>query len=136
MVKIPDEVVDAINNQKNPKILATVDADGATHAIQAGSISAPSNEMMIVGAILMKRTGKNLEAMKKGDKIASFLVLDGPKSYEVRCMVGDFVTSGPMFDAMSEKLKEMGMTLNGVWTFTPVEVWNQSASMEAGTKMV
>jgi hypothetical protein len=136
MVKIPDEVVEAINNQKNPKIIATVGPDGAPHAIQAGTIGAPSNEMMIVGAILMKRTGKNLEAMKKGGKTASFLVLDGPKSYEVRCTVGDFVTSGPMFDAMSEKLKEMGMTLNGVWTFTPVEVWNQSASMEAGTKMV
>jgi hypothetical protein len=136
MVKIPDEVVDAINNPKNPKILATVDADGAPHAIQAGSISAPSNEMMIVAAILMKRTGKNLEAMKKGDKIASFLVLDGLKSYEVRCTVGDFVTSGSLFDTMSEKFKPMGMTVNGVWTFTPVEVFNESASMEAGTKMV
>ena len=136
MVKIPDEVFNAINNDKNPKILATVGADGAPHAIQAGTISAPSNEMMIVGAILMKRTGKNLEAMKKGGKTASFLVLDGPKSYEVRCTVGDLVTSGPMFDAMSEKIKQMGMTLKGVWTFTPVEVWNQSASMEAGTKMV
>jgi hypothetical protein len=136
MVKIPDEVVEAINNQKNPKILATVGPDGAPHAIQAGSIGAPSNELMIVGAILMKRTGKNLEAMKKDGKTASFLVLDGPKSYEVRCTVGDYVTSGPMFDAMSEKLKQRGMTLQGVWTFTPVEVWNESASMEAGTKMV
>jgi hypothetical protein len=136
VVKIPDEVFNAINNDKNPKILATVGADGAPHAIQAGSIRAPSNEMMIVGAILMKRTGKNLEAMKRDGKTASFLVLDGPKSYEVRCTVGDFVTSGPMFDAMSEKIKQMGMTLKGVWTFTPVEVWNQSASMEAGTKMV
>jgi hypothetical protein len=136
VVKMPDEVVEAINNEKNPKIIATVGPDGAPHAIQAGSIRAPSNEMMIVGAILMKRTGKNLEAMKKDDKLASFLVLDGAKSYEVRCTVGDFVTSGPMFDTMSEKFKPMGLTLNGVWTFTPVEVWNQSASMEAGTKMV
>jgi hypothetical protein len=136
MVKIPDEVVDAINNEKNPKILATVGPDGSPHAIQAGTIGAPSNEMMIVGAILMKRTGKNLEAMKKDGKNASFLVLDGPKSYEVRCTVGDFVTSGPMFDGMSEKIKQMGMTLQGIWTFTPVEVWNESASMEAGTKMV
>jgi hypothetical protein len=135
MVKIPDEVVEAINNQKNPKILATVGPDGAPHAIQAGSIGAPSNEMMIAGAILMKRTSINLQAMKRDGKTASFLVLDGPKSYEVRCTVGDFVTSGPMFDAMSERLKQMGMTLQGVWTFTPVEVWNESASMEAGTKM-
>ena len=136
MVKIPDEVFNAINNDKNPKILATVGADGAPHAIQAGTIRAPSNEMMIVGAILMKRTGQNLEAMKKDGKTASFLVLEGPKAYEVRCTVGDFVTSGPLFDTMSEKFKPMGLTVHGVWTFTPVEVWNQSASMEAGTKMV
>ena len=135
MVKIPDEVFNAINNEKNPKILATVGADGAPHAIQAGSIRAPSNEMMIVGAILMKKTGKNLEAMKQSDKTASFLVLDGAKSYEVRCKVGDFVTSGPLFDTMSEKFKPMGLTVHGVWTFTPVEVFNQSASYEAGTKM-
>jgi hypothetical protein len=135
VVKIPDEVVNAINNEKNPKILATVGADGAPHAIQAGSIGAPSNEMMIVGAILMKRTGKNLEAMKSDNKMASFLVLDGMKSYEVRCRVGDFVTSGPLFDTMSEKMKQVGMTVQGVWTFSPVEVFNQSASYEAGTKM-
>ena len=135
MVKIPDEVVKAINNEKNPKILATVGADGAPHAIQAGSIRAPSNEMVIVGAILMKKTGKNLEAMKRDNKMASFLVLDGMKSYEVRCRVGDFVTSGPLFDTMSEKMKQVGLTVQGVWTFSPVEVFNQSASYEAGTKM-
>jgi hypothetical protein len=33
-------------------------------------------------------------------------------------------------------MKQIGMTVQGVWTFTPVEVWNESASMEAGTKMV
>jgi len=132
---MPDEVVNAINNEKNPKILATVGADGSPHAIQAGSIRALSNEMMIVGAILMKKTGKNLEAMKKDNKMASFLVLDGMKSYEIRCKVGDFVTTGPLFEQMSERIKQMGLVLQGVWTFTPVEVFNQSASYEAGTKM-
>jgi hypothetical protein len=136
VVKIPDEVVNAINNEKNPKILATVGADGAPHAIQAGSIRAPSNEIMIVGAILMKKTAKNLEAMKRGVKMASFLVLDGMKSYEVRCKVGDFITSGPLFDTMSEQIKSRGgHPLQGVWTFEPVEVFNQSASYDAGTKM-
>jgi hypothetical protein len=67
--------------------------------------------------------------------MASFLVLDGMKSYEVRCRVGDFVTSGPLFDTMSEQMKQVGLTVQGVWTFSPVEVFNQSASYEAGTKM-
>ena len=135
MVKIPDEVVSAINNAKNPKILATIGEDGAPHAIQAGSIRAPSNEIMMVGAILMKKTGKSLEAMKRSGTAAAFLVLDGRNSYEVRCKVGDFVTSGPMFDTMAEGTKQLGLTLQGVWTFTPLEVFNQSASYEAGTKM-
>jgi hypothetical protein len=135
MVKIPDEVFKAINNQENPKILATVDANGDPHAIQAGSIRAPSNEMMIAAAIFMRRTAKNLEAMKKDDKTAAFLVLDGVKSYEVRCKVGDFITSGPLFDMMNEVIKQRGRTLQGVWTFIPVEVFNQSPGAEAGTKM-
>jgi len=135
MVKIPDEVMSAINDEKNPKILATVCEDGAPHAIQAGSIRAPSSEMMIVGAILMKKTGKNLEAMKRSGTAAAFLVLDDRNSYEVRCQVGDHVTDGPVFDTMAEKIKQIGLTLRGVWTFTPIEVFNQSASYEAGTKM-
>ncbi len=135
MVKIPDEVVNAINNEKNPKVLATVDADGNPHVIEAGSIGAPSNETMIVSAILMKRTDKNLQSMKKDNKIASFLVLDGMKSYEVRCKVVDFITSGPLFDAVAEKIKPSGMPFRGVWTFEAVEVYNESASADAGTKM-
>ncbi len=136
MVKIPDEVMNAINNEKNPKILATADTDGNPHAIQAGSIRAPSNEMIMVSAIMMKRTGTNLESMKKDGRIASFLVLDGMNAYEVRCKIADYVTSGPLFDTVAERLKQMGMTPRGIWTFTPVEVFNESASAEAGTKMI
>jgi hypothetical protein len=136
MVKIPDEVFNAINNPDNPKILATVDANGDPHAIQAGSIKAPSNEMMIAAAIFMKRTARNLEAMKKDGKTAAFLVLDGVKSYEVRCQVGDFVTSGALFDTVNEVIKQRGRILQGVWTFTPVEIFNQSPGADAGTKMV
>jgi hypothetical protein len=73
--------------------------------------------------------------MKKGDKMASIMVLDSIKSYEVRCKVEDFITSGPLFDKMSEKMKQTGLTVRGVLIFTPVEVFNQSASDEAGTKM-
>lgn len=57
-------------------------------------------------------------------------------AYEIRCNVIDFVTSGSLFDTVSERIKRMGMTLQGVWTFAPIEVYNESASPEAGTKMV
>lgn len=136
MVKMPDEVFQAINNPKAGKTLATVREDGTPHIIQVGSVMAPSPDMIAFGAILMKETGKNLEATKKAKKMVSVLVTIEMKSYQVHAMVKDYVTSGPLFDKMNEVLKGMGLMANGVWTLEPAEVWNQSASYEAGKKMV
>jgi hypothetical protein len=136
MVKMPDEVFQAVNNPKAGKTLATVRADGTPHIIQVGSVMAPSPDMIAFGAILMKETGKNLEATKKAGKMVSVLVTVEMKSYQVHAKVKDYATSGPLFDKMNEVLKGLGLKANGVWTLEPAEVWNQSASYEAGKKMV
>jgi len=136
MVKMPDEVFQAINNPKAGKTLATLREDGTPHIIQVGSVMAPSPDMIAFGAILMKETGKNLEATKKAKKMVSVLVTIEMKSYQVHANVKDYVTSGPLFDKMNEVLKGMGLKANGVWTLEPAEVWNQSPSYEAGKKMV
>lgn len=136
MVKMPDEVFQALNNPKAGKVLATVREDGTPHVIQVGSVTAPSPEMIAFGAILMKETGKNLEATKKAKKKVTVLVTAEMKSYQVNAKVKDYVTSGPLFDKMNEFLKGLGLKANGVWTLEPTDVWNQSPSYEAGKKMV
>jgi len=136
MVKMPDEVFQALNNPKAGKVLATVREDGTPHVIQVGSVNAPSPEMIAFGAILMKETGKNLEATKKAKKKVTVLVTAEMKSYQVNAKVKDYVTSGPLFDKMNEFLKGLGLKANGVWTLEPTDVWNQSPSYEAGKKMV
>ncbi|MEM0448452.1 MAG: pyridoxamine 5'-phosphate oxidase family protein [Methanomassiliicoccales archaeon] len=135
MVKLPDEVFQAFNNPKAGKTLATVREDGTPHIIQVGSAMAPNPEMIAFGAILMKETGKNLEAAKMGGKLVSVLVTQEMKSYQVHAKVKDYITSGPLFDKMNEVLKSIGLKAHGVWTLEPVEVWNQSASYEAGKRM-
>jgi hypothetical protein len=135
MVKLPDEVFNAIN-AKSSKVLATVNAAGNPHVIQVGSIIAPSPEMIAFGAILMKETGKNLESMKKKNQEVAILVTVEMKSYLVMAKIKEHYSSGPLFDKMNEELKKMGMKANVVWTVEPVEVYNQSASYEAGSKMV
>jgi hypothetical protein len=97
---------------------------------------APSPDMIAFGAILMKETGKNLEAAKKDKKKVTVLVTFEMKSYQVNAKVKDYVTSGPLFDKMNEVLKGLGLKANGVWTLEPTDVWNQSATYEAGKKMV
>jgi hypothetical protein len=136
MVAIPAEVMEALNNPKAAKVLATVKDDGSPHIISVGSIMAPNPQTIAFGAILMKETGKNLEAMKKKKTDVAILVTVEMKSYQIKAKVKDAITSGPLFDKMNEVLKGFGMKANVVWTVEPVEVWNQSATYDAGKKMV
>ena len=136
MVKLPTEVMQAVNDPKARKVLVTIKSDGSPHVIQVGSIMSPGPEIIAFGAILMKETGKNLEAMKKKKTDVAILVTVEMKSYQIKAKVKDALTSGPLFDKMNEALKAMGMKAGVVWTVEPLEVWNQSASYDAGKKMV
>lgn len=117
------------------KIVATKAEDGSAHAIRVGSMIAMDNKTVYVGALLMKRTSKNLEAMRQSGALVSLLVNKEMKAFEIKAKVKDYLTSGPVFDGMNAKVKPMGLVARGVWAFEPIEVWNQSATYEAGTKI-
>lgn len=136
MVEIPAQVMEILSDLNAVKIIATKAEDGGVHAIRVGSMVAPDNKTVIVGAILMKRTSKNLESMKLKGELVSLLVNKEMKAFEIKAAVKDYLTSGPIFDGMNAKMKPTGLTARGVWVFEPKEVWNQSATYEAGTKIV
>lgn len=132
---MPNEVLTLLNSHEATKILATQAPDGGVHAVQLGSIMAPDARTIAFGAILMKHSGENLEKMKGDGALASVLVVKGKESYQVRGKVKDAHTSGPLFDKMNEELAKLKMSARCVWTIEPVEVWDQSASPKAGTKI-
>ena len=135
MVALPENVMNLVNNPSSVKILATVDANEDVHAIQVGSLSAPNPNTLIFGAVLMKTTSKNLEAMKaKGSKM-SVLVSGGKESYSISAAIKDYQTEGPMVDGMNEHLAAIHLHANGVWVVEPVEVFDQGASPNAGNKI-
>ncbi len=136
MVGLPEEVMKAINDPKSARVLGTKSEGGNIHLVQLGSLKAASPEMIMAGAILMKHTSKNLENAKADGSLVSILVTMEMKSYEVRAKVKDYVTAGPLFEQMNAALKSMGLQARGVWVFEPTEVWNQSATYDAGKKMV
>ncbi|MCG7840336.1 MAG: hypothetical protein MIO87_00330 [Methanomassiliicoccales archaeon] len=135
MVAIPEEVLKVLNDDNSIRILATKSKEGNVHAIQVGSLKAPSPDTIIVGAILMKRTGKNLESMKASGEMVSILAGSQMKSFEIKARPKEFITSGPIFDGMNAALEKMGLKANGVWALEVAEVWNQSPNYEAGKKM-
>lgn len=136
MVEIPEEVMAVLNDPKAVKVLTTKSGEGVLHSIRVGSLVAPAPNMVMVGAILMKTTTKNIEEMKKKGEQVAILVGSEMKSYLILAKVKDVHKSGPLFEKMNANLKPMGLQASAVWTFEPTGVWNQSASYEAGKKMV
>lgn len=136
MAKMPKNVVDLLNDPKASKVIATVGSDGNPHAIMVGSINAPAEDKIAVGVILMEHTNKNLEGMKEKGQKAAILVGKEMESYQIKANIGDYQTSGPIFEAMKTEIEKIGLKLKAVWLLEPVEVWNQSASYEAGKRIV
>jgi hypothetical protein len=136
MVALPEEVFGLMNEQTAAKVLGTAAANGDVHLINVGGAGAINPETVFIGEIFMKKTSENLSlAKEKGSKV-SVLVSKGFKSYEVKASVADHLTSGPVFDQMSEAFKKMKFELKGLWLLKVEEVWNESPTYDAGQKMV
>ncbi len=132
MANIPQDIINKINEPSTIKSLITVSEDGQPHAIVCGSFKVVSPETIIVGQILMKRSAEN---MKTNSKVAISAVA-GKESYCINAVAKEQLTSGPVFDGMNEALKAIGMQAGAVWVFDVKDVYNQSASPDAGSKIV
>ena len=136
LTSIPENVIKLINDPKVVKVLSTKSPEGIIHTIPVGSIIAPSPNTVTFASIWMNNTSKNLEEMKKKNEMVSIVVISGMEAYQVKGLIKDYKTSGPIFDKITEQIKKLGLTVKGVWTLEPKEIWNQSASDEAGKKIV
>jgi hypothetical protein len=145
MIAMPDEVTKLVNNPKSSKTIATISAEGRIHTIYMGSMSVLSPTTLAFAHILMKRTQRNLEEMrKKGDLVSVSITLE-QLSYEIMAKIMDYQTSGPIYDEMielltrqgvKEALDKYGMEVIGVWVLEPMEVWNQSPGPGSGIRIV
>ena len=135
MVNLPEDVFKIVNDPKSVKVLATKSAEGDVHAIVVGSVTAPNPSTIAFGAILMKRSSKNLEGMRERHEMASVLVNKDVQAFEIKASIKSFLTSGQLLDNMNIELKKNGLSARGIWILEPQEIWNQSASYEAGKRI-
>ena len=130
-MKIPAEVMALLNDQEATKVLTSVSSTGEPHTIVVGSTMAPEDEMVCAAEILMQTTAKNLQA----NPVVSVLVVKGKESYQVVGQAKARYVDGPLFETMKAELAKIGMPCNGVWTFKPVKVFDQSAGPNAGKRI-
>ena len=132
MVDMPEPVIRMIKHPDTRKVMATVSPDGEPHMIVCGSLIVTEPDTIIVGEVFMYRACKNL----KNNPNVEFMVWQGREAYSIKAVAKSRVDTGPIFDKMAQQLDKMNMTLVAIWVFEAKEVWDESASKNAGSKVI
>ena len=132
MVDMPEPVIRMIKHPDTRKVMATVSPDGEPHMIVCGSLIVTEPDTIIVGELFMYRACENL----KNNPNVEFMVWQGREAYSIKAVAKSRVDTGPIFDKMAQQLDKMNMTLVAIWVFEAKEVWDESASKNAGSKVI
>lgn len=126
-----EKVSQLFQDAESVKVISSVSKTGQVHSIAAGSIMAIDDNTMAVAEIFMNVTSSNL---KDNQKVA-LLGVKGMESYLVNATVEKRHTDGQLFDTIVEKFAAMNIPVKALWTFTIDEIYDQSASPNAGTRL-
>ena len=132
MVQMPEPVIRMIKHPDTKKVMATVSPDGKPHMIVCGSLVVTEPDTIVVGEVFMYRAG---EYLAKNPNV-EFMVWQGRDAYSIKAVAKSRIDTGPIFEKMSQQLDKMNMTLVAVWVFEAQEVWDESASKNAGSKVI
>ena len=132
MVDMPEPVIRMIKHPDTRKVMATVSPDGEPHMIVCGSLIVTEPDTIIVGEVFMYRACENL----KNNPNVEVMVWQGREAYSIKAVAKSRVDTGPIFDKMAQQLDKMNMTLVAIWVFEAKEVWDESASKNAGSKVI
>ena len=130
MGKMPQEVMDLLNDRQAVKVLATIGADGIPNVAPKGSLMALDAKTVAFADIRGGKTRANLDVNKK---VAVGIVKERT-GYQVKGTLKEFQTSGPVFDNFVQMFKPMGMTPKAVGIIPVDEVYSLSGD-NAGKKL-
>ena len=122
MAKMPKEVMDAFNDPKSIKVLATAGTILEINAVPKGSLRAIGEELMAFADIFGDKTNKNLDVNKKVAVLA--LTMDPLAGYQIKGTFQGFQTSGELFNRFAKEVRErIKMNIKAVGTIKVDEVY-------------
>jgi hypothetical protein len=133
MVKMPKEVMDMFNNPAASKVLGTIDEAGTLNVAPIGSLSTINEETIAFAEVFEGKTKRNIERTKKAAAVAwTSPPLAG---YQIKGAFVGWQTSGPLFDTVDKRMKEIGLGIKRVGTITVEAVYSVGLP-EPGKKLV
>lgn len=128
-MKLPQRVMELLNDNKSNKVLTTVSKEGVPHSIAIGMSMAPDDSTICSAKVFEGKTEKNLQ----DNKTASVLVTKGFESYQVIMKMKEFKETGNIYEKATEELLKLNLKCIGVWMYEPIEVFSQGAGKSPKT---
>lgn len=105
MSVLSNEAVTLFNNVGASKVVATIDSLGSLNVVPKGSLSAIDGETLIYAEVLGGKTESNL---KPGNRVTALAFMASSLvGYQAKGKFQGFQTSGPLFEKVAKKMKEM-----------------------------
>ena len=134
MAKMPKEAMDLFNDPTASKVLGTIDEMGVLNVAPIGTLRAVNEETIAFADIFGGKTEKNLEKTKKAVSVAFKCTL--PVGYQIKGTFVGWQTSGPLFDMLNKRMKEiLKIRIKRVGTIKVEEVYSMGMP-EPGKKIV
>ena len=134
MAKMPKVVMDMFNDPAASKVLATIDETGVPNVAPLGTLRAINEETIAFADIYGGKTKRNLEKTKKAASVV--FKYPPPVGYQIKGTFVGWQTSGPLFDMLDKRMKEiMKVGIKRVGTIKVEEVYSMGMP-EPGKKMV
>ena len=130
-MKIAEKVMNLLADENSVKTISTISNEGKLHSVTAGSLMAMGDDRLFVAEIFMKTTSQNIMTNAN----VAVLVVNGMESYLINATAIERYTHGDFFDKMTKAMRDKGIPVKAVWTFDVNEVYDQSASPNAGTRL-
>ena len=123
MVDMPEPVMRMVVHPDTNKVLSTVNLKGEPHLIVCGSLMATAPNMIAAAEAYMYRTAENL-------------VWKGREAYSLKVKALERVEEGPVFERMEKSLEKMHLTVDAVWIFEVLEIWDEGIGNMTGARVV
>ena len=105
MAKMPQEVMDIFNDPSASKVLGTLDETGVPNVAPIGTLRAINEETIAFAEVYGGKTKTNLAQTKKAAAVA--FKYPPPAGYQIKGKFVGWQTSGPLFDQMDKRMKEI-----------------------------
>ncbi|NTV82304.1 MAG: hypothetical protein HGA14_00065 [Chlorobaculum sp.] len=135
MSKLPEELVELLNDPASGKVVGSTDEDGTPHLVTKGSLTTLDGETIVFAeGFESSQSNRNLIRSIWFNQKVSINVTRGTTSYQIKGRPYKYLITGRIFRTMIDRARQRRgpeADIAGVWVIAPEEVRNESPGYRA-----